>query len=350
MSYQLCGKVQNLVPYEPNKGEYKIKMDANESWLPLPANIKRRLYQAVKKVALNRYPDPYAQLLCRAAAKYYNVGENNITAGNGSDELISIIIACLLQKNDRVLTFAPDFSMYSFYASLYEIECLTMEKSPDAPFNSEAVLKKMKEEKVRMLIFSNPCNPTSIGISRADVLKIVENTDALVVVDEAYMDFWDQSITDCYHTYNNLIILRTCSKAVGLAGIRLGFALANDTLTKVLRAVKSPYNVNSVTQAIGCEILSHGDFLRQSAMMITASTKLLGADLSALSIQKQDIVKVYPSNTNFVYLRMRSAAETYKALEERGIIVRRLGDYIRITSGSDTDRAALLCALKDILK
>ena len=133
---------------------------------------------------------------------------------------------------------------------IYENPVLQIPKGEDFRIDPQAVIDEVKRQDVKMLIFSNPCNPTSVGLAAEDVRKIVRGVDALVVLDEAYMDFWDQSLLSEVSDYDNLIILKTCSKAIGMAALRVGFAVANEVITKALKAVKSPYNVNSISQAI----------------------------------------------------------------------------------------------------
>ena len=240
MAYTLAPKTEALTPYDPVEGEYRVRLDANESFL-LPTDTDReKMARAAAEAALNRYPDPLATRLCEAFAARYQVKPALVTAGNGSDELISIILSTFLQKGEKVLTLSPDFSMYAFYTSITETPCITLPKKPDMTVDVTAVIDTIRREGVRLLIFSNPCNPTSVGLPRDGVRRLLRETDALVVLDEAYMDFWDQSMLGEVEAYDNLILLRTCSKALGMAALRVGFAVANPTLTGIIRAAKSP--------------------------------------------------------------------------------------------------------------
>ena len=250
--FQLNEKVKNLTPYEPISGTYEIRLDANESFLTVPKNIENEMVEALKNSALNRYPDPMATKLVNGFANYFNVNADCVTAGNGSDEIISVIMNAFLQKGDKILTLEPDFSMYRFYAEIAECESVKYQKDDNLDVNIDDVITLANSENVRIVIFSNPCNPTSRIITKDHIRKLINSTDALVVLDEAYMDFAeDESLLGEFEKYDNLIILKTCSKALGSAALRLGFAVANKTLTNVIRAVKSPYNVNSVSQALG---------------------------------------------------------------------------------------------------
>ncbi|WP_312642362.1 histidinol-phosphate transaminase [Hydrogenoanaerobacterium sp.] len=350
MSYQLNDKLSALVPYQPISGDYKIRLDANESYLNFADGFAGRFASVVANLDFNRYPDPYAGKLCKTFADRYSLNADFITASNGSDEMIGVIIASFLKKGETMLTLTPDFSMYTFYAEMYECKVNSLDKGESLEINPETVLKALRDTGARLLIFSNPCNPTSLGLAREDVLKIVQGTDALVVIDEAYMDFWDQSILDVACDYDNVIVLKTCSKAVGAAAIRLGFAIANQALTNAMRAAKSPYNVSALTQAVGEVILSERNLLQRCVKEILNSKNDLQASLQTLAEEKSDITKVFESCTNFIFVKLANAKTVYEALLSKSIAVRHMGDYLRITAGSEDENKELLKELRQILQ
>lgn len=349
MSYELNRKIKDLTPYEPLKGEYAVRLDANESFFPLEGKMLECVEKALSAVAVNRYPDPLAKEVRKAFAEYYNLRPECVTAGNGSDELISVLMSAFLMKGETVVTLEPDFSMYRFYASVSETNCVSIPKGASLEIDVDHVISVCRETKARLLIFSNPCNPTSLGLCREKVRKLIRSVEALVVLDEAYMDFWDQSLLSEAEDYENLIILRTCSKAIGSAALRLGFAVGNEKLTKALQAVKSPYNVGTFSQAMGKGILSCREELREKAKQIVASRKELEEALVYLEAENKGKFEVLPSCTNFVLLRSKEAALVYKALLERSIAVRCFEGFLRITAGSKEENAALLKALSEIL-
>ena len=206
-------KLKAMTPYAGDHEEMAIYLNANESFVPVDLGVKAVMMEKAAEVPLNRYPDPYATELCQGFAQYYQVPIEWVTAGNGSDEIISLLISCLLDKGSKVMTFAMDFSMYGFYSYLGECQQIVMEKDLELQVNVSDVIAKAQQEKVDMIIFSNPCNPTSMGMSRGDVIQMIEQSGALVVVDEAYMEFYDQSVLDLVGKYSNLIVLKTCSTA-----------------------------------------------------------------------------------------------------------------------------------------
>lgn len=349
MSYTLNEKIRDLQPYDPITGSYQIRLDANESFLPIPEAIHEEMNQAIAQVAFNRYPDPTCQKLCEAFADYYGIDSALVTAGNGSDELISLICTAFLMKGEKVLTVAPDFSMYQFYTSLSEAETVVLAKEEDLSINVDRLIAESVTSCARMIIFSNPCNPTSLGLQASEVRRLIKSVNALVVLDEAYMDFWDQSLLQEVAQYDNLIILRTSSKAVGGAAIRLGFAVANPTLTRALRAVKSPYNVNTMTQVVGTCLFSHPKELEYAKNQLFISRDLLYYRIKELQNQYPDRLKTYSTCTNFVFIKMPQAKDFYSYLLKNGVAIRYMGDYVRITAGSEAENQTLLHLFQEFL-
>ena len=349
MAYALAPKAGALKPYDPSEGEYRVRLDANESFL-LPTEADRvKMAAAAADIALDRYPDPKAARLCAAFAARDGVDPALVTAGNGSDELISVIFSAFLQKGEKVLTLSPDFSMYRFYAALAESPCIALDKGADLRIDVQRVIDVIREEGARLLIFSNPCNPTSLGLEREGVRRILRETEALVVLDEAYMDFWDQSLLPEAADYDNLILLRTCSKALGLAALRVGFAVANPRLTGILQAAKSPYNVNAVSQAMAAVVLENPAYREVYRELLIASRDMLMEGLRRL--QDKGLLTVQESCTNFAYIRVENARQIFEALADRGILVRLFGeDHLRITAGTQAENQEVIACLDFLIQ
>lgn len=351
MAYQLNSKLCDLTPYDPIEGNYSIRLDANESFININDSMHKSITDAISKLKLNRYPDPYAQNACKAFAQFYNIDDKYVTAGNGSDELISIITSCFLEKDDKVVTLTPDFSMYSFYSSLYELTPLVFEKNKNTlETDCGKLIEFCKENKAKMLIFSNPCNPTSVGLKRKDILNIIRNLDCLIVIDEAYMDFWSESIIPDINILDNVIILKTCSKALGLAGVRFGFAIAGLTITKALKAAKSPYNTDCVSQEIVSTVLREKQLIKNSITKIINSTKNLYNEICNIKDTSEIFETVYPTNTNFVFIKTNQAKKIYEFLLTKSIAVRCFNGFLRISSGNPDENNALINALNDYIK
>jgi len=341
--------IDNLEEYIPFS--YKpgmIRLDANESCIEISDNLKNEILKAVSSVSLNRYPDPYCKDLRKSFAAYYGISDENVVVGNGSDELISIIFSSLLPNDTKSMTVAPDFSMYSFYASLYGRSNKIFQKNSDLGIDIDLFIKEINEGSYDFVIFSNPCNPTGQALRRSDILHIVENVKAMVCVDEAYMDFWDESesVMKDVNNYNNLFVLRTLSKAIGLASCRLGFVVGNTNIVSMFNKVKSPYNVNSVSQAIGAYLLENSEILRNSAKIIKKQAADLLDGIKSLKIPNAII---YDTKANFVFIQTPIAKDIFNKLKNKNIIIRCFGsDRLRITAGTESENKAVLNALEEI--
>jgi len=362
---KIAEKLKQFKPYVPNEQICPVILNAGEHFYAPDTD-----YAAVlKDVQLNRYPDPRAEEVCRLAAAYFGVGGDTLpVAGNGSDELISLLCTALLPRGSRVLVAPPDFSMYEFYAATAELELVTLPKTDSLQLDMDSFINAAQN--VDTIFFSTPCNPTGQLVPPADIERLLTATNALVVVDEAYMDFAggssaageESSMLRRIDKYSNLIVLRTCSKAFGLAGIRLGFAFAQSPITEALHAVRSPFNINALTQAVGAAILSQPEKLHAMTQAVQENKAKLEARLSELfakvaktddgapgcaspTKQGQEIYLV-PALANFVLLRGTETKAIHGYLQEHGIATRLLPpDLLRITVGSETENGVLWQAL-----
>ena len=341
--YQLNEKIKDLKPYDPIQGSYRVRLDANESFLPLPQALVEEAKAAVERTAFNRYPDPAARELCQAFAACYGVQPQQVVAGNGSDELITVLFEAFLEKGDAFATVEPDFSMYAFNGHLHEARHVAIPKGKDLRLDVEAVAAACQREQVKLLIFSNPCNPTSLVCGREEMRKLIDSLpDTLVVLDEAYMDFSDQSLLGEVEDHPNLLVLRTCSKAFGMAALRLGFAVCGKTLAGALRAVKSPYNVNSLSQAVGTAVLRRKGELDRALETILRSRDQLYAGLRELGEKYPGRFRLLPGETNFAALEMEDGPELLAYLARQGVAIRYTGGLVRITCGAPEENKIVL--------
>ena len=325
-----------------------VKLDANESFVSLPERLRVKLADIALNAEYNRYPDPISASAVGAYAEYVGVPKENIVAGNGSDELISLIESSLLSGGDKLLCVAPDFSMYKFYSGLAELQFIDLPKNDDFSVDVKAFAKAAKELNAKAVMFSNPCSPTGLGIRREEVLELVSDTDRLWIVDEAYMDFWDQSIADLACTLPNVIVLKTCSKAFGLAALRLGFAISNATLTEALIKAKSPANVNYLTCEMAAAVISDKEYISSAIADIKVAAAELEDGLSALG--EECGFKTVKTVANFVFAvpeKKGDAEKIQSFLRGKGVLVRKLGEMLRITAGNSAENAALFEALRE---
>lgn len=350
-------KLENLEPYKVDTNKYKARLDANESFIQMPQEMRNRFTEIIRATDFNRYPDPDATALCEAFADFYGINAENVAAGNGSDEVISILMNGFLDKGETVMTFAPDFSMYKFYAELAELKTVSCNKKGGSlQIDFDEADKVIKENGVKLVIFSNPCNPTGRIEKKADIKTLAEkNPDTIFVVDEAYMDFAAElSETESFlrdaQNYSNIIVLKTLSKALGSAALRLGFIVGDTPVINMFKAVKSPYNVNSISQSFGEAVLCEKDFLKKCIQTVTGNKNTLFDAISDENLTGSE--KPYPMYTNFVFFESPKAETIYTELKKKGFLVRffRIGEgALRITAGSDAENAALLSEMRNIL-
>lgn len=345
-------KLSSMTPYDPSENIYRIKLDANESFFELPLELKDAISMGIMSVDFNRYPDPGVSAVRMLAGREYGVAAQNIMVGNGSDELLSLIVNTFVERGGTVMVVQPDFSMYQFYAEVAELNVVCALKDDEFELSCEQLIARAKETKPRVLIFSNPCNPSGRGYTHAEILRICnELEDTLVVVDEAYMDFWDQSILDVSCMFENVLVLKTLSKAFGCAAIRMGFAIGDKVLIDQLNKTRSPYNINSLSQMAAICLLEDTSWAKEQTAEIVERKNELEDSMIELA-EKYGVFRVQPTHTNFVVLRTEKCTEIYQALLERSVCVRNFPKYnmLRITTGDDIENSVLIEELESILQ
>ncbi|MGI6030542.1 MAG: histidinol-phosphate transaminase [Eubacteriales bacterium] len=351
MSRYAIPRVQTLTPYTANPNVYPVKLDANESVYPIDDALRQKVAQALLEDGLNIYPDPMAEQLCRAYEQLMGLPAGRTAAGNGSDELIHVIQQCYLDAGDTLLCFGPDFSMYRFYAEVLGARVEEVMKGEDLCLTPQMVKQAYDRVQPQMICFSNPCNPTGQGMSREEIRQIVEQCPCMIVVDEAYMDFWNQSVMDLVDQYDNLIVLRTCSKAFALAGIRLGFAVAEPSIIQDIQKVKSPYNVSVLTQIAGQVCLENAQYMKEDVERLMQERDWFQQKAMELAAEFPGLLQAYASHANFVLFSSPKAQAITQALLEEGICIRVYGGpRFRVTVGTHEQMQQILCILRSVLQ
>jgi histidinol-phosphate aminotransferase len=331
----------DLEPYKASKKEYKVRLDANESFSNLPHEIRMKIAWAIEDSIFNRYPDADASEVCGLYAQYAKVECINVMAGNGSDECIQIITNTFLNTGDKVAVQSPDFSMYGLYTKIAGGIPIEFPLDEEFKLDVDGFISMVNREAVKVIFLSNPNNPTGGIIPREDIIKIIEGCKSIVVIDEAYFEFYGQTVIDKIYAYQNLIILRTCSK-IGLAAIRLGFLITNSALMSELKKVKPPYNVNAITQSISSVVLKEPDIIKTNVERILIEKKYLWEKLSNIYG-----IQLYKAEANFILIKVENTQETKERLLKVGINVRSftstaLQNCLRITIGSRMENEHLL--------
>lgn len=332
--------------YDAFAPEFKIKLDANESFMNVSENIKNKFIDEISKCLFNRYPDSDSSKVCGLYARYAGVKPCNIIAGNGSDELISIIFDCFIEPGETVVTVSPDFSMYEIYIRKSRGNIAALELNDDFMLDADEIIDKVQSSDAKILIFSNPNNPTGRTMKLKDIERILSECSCLTVIDEAYFEFNDDSSAGLIDRFDNLLVLRTCSKAIGIPSLRLGFAIGCEELIEDLKKVKPPYNVSALTQKMGEIVLEDTAFIRENIDSILNERDFLYDGLKEIKN-----IKVIESKSNYLLIKVNNSGRIYNELINNGILVRkfsdgRLSDYLRITVGSRTENEAILSLLK----
>jgi histidinol-phosphate aminotransferase len=344
-------------PYDPNFSETKINLSANENTHAMPEQAKAAVLEALSAVELNRYPDPMANELRAEIAKWHNVSPENVCVGNGGDELLFNFFVGFGGAGRTLLNCPPCFSEYDLFGSIVGTEILNIERDAETfAIDEEAVLKAAED--VNLAIVTTPNNPTGDVVSVDFVDKLCDVCPGIVMVDEAYAEFNnpDYSCEPLLKKHDNLIILHTFSKAFGLAGVRCGYIIAASDIIDVFAAVRQVYSVSSLTQAAALAIVKNREAFRDVIDDIKSERERIIAEISSLEGDGLPI-HVWPSESNFYLLRIKNAAEVYKALrDDYSILVRDfssvpgLKDCLRIAVGTRAENDELLAAIKSLLK
>ncbi len=326
--------------YQAMKEREGILLNANESSINLPFAIRKEIAEKIMEIDFHRYPEDEASELCAAYAEYVGVGADQVIAGNGSDEMLGLLIAMFIHKGEKLYTLTPDFSMYDYYVSMHEGEIVRFPREPKAAFDVDAFIAKGKEENIKMVLFSNPNNPTGQIIAKKDLCRIVEAFDCPVVIDEAYGEFMGDTMVDQLDRYENLYVTRTLSKVFAFAAGRCGFLIANKKAMQQLRPHKVPYNVNSMTQCAALAVLAHKEELLSQCELIKQEREQMIKECLELN---GDRLTLYPSYANFLYGRSPQKQQLLEMFEQQGITIRNYADdTFRITVGTPKENQKVL--------
>jgi histidinol-phosphate aminotransferase len=329
------------------------KLNQNECPDDLPAEIKRAVLEAAERAAWNRYPEFVPAQLLERLAEHYGWRGDGILAGNGSNELIQAALAVLVAPGDTVVAPAPTFSLYRLLTGVLGARYLPVPLGPDFAYEPDRIIETAVRERARVVVLNTPNNPTGSTLPPGAVERIVAETGAMVVCDEAYQEFGGPTAVPLLGRTARLIVLRTFSKAMGMAGLRFGLALAHPEVAREVAKGKLPYNVNLVTLAAASVALDHAALLaaRTRAIVETRDHFLPG-------LRRMPGITVYPTGANFVLLRCHAlpARELFRRLlDEHGILVRdvsavpALAECLRISIGTPEDMDAVLTAMATIL-
>lgn len=298
---------------------------------------------------VNRYPDTQQKSVKKLLSEIKKINKNQILLGNGSDEVLDLLFRAFCEPNiDNVITLPPTYGMYGVLANLNAIENKEILLNDDFEPNIEQILAAVTD-RTKIIFLCSPNNPTGNSFSDESIVTLLKNFNGIVVLDEAYIDFsekesWLTEISD----YPNLVISQTLSKAYGMAGIRLGVLYASTEIIEVLNKIKPPYNVNVLTQNKAIEKLENIKKIKKQITDIQLEREFLYKHL----IQVSFIEKIYPSDANFILIKVDNANKRYQQLIENGIVIRNrttqplCENCLRITIGTSTENLKLINTLK----
>ena len=340
-----------VTPYDPKYIPAEVMISANENPHDVPLEIRREIEHEVRKVALNRYPDPLANELRDMIAAANGLDRDNVIMGNGGDELLFNLALAYGGPGRTMLNIPPTFSVYAYNAMLTHTDVVDIPRRADFSIDEDAVVARMAKGDIDYLVITSPNNPTGDLASEQFVRRVLEASDALVMVDEAYFEFSRSTVRPLLNEYDNLVILRTFSKAFSLAGVRMGYLLANECVIDEFKKVRQPYSVDAVSQAIARVVYRNrasfekgvDELIEQRGVLVDALKDIPG-------------IEVWPSDSNYVLVRMGGAGRVWQKLLDAGVLVRDfsqsryLENCLRISVGAPEENQRLLKALWNIVE
>lgn len=360
---KISESILNLVPYKPGKPiseaqrEYGLdkvyKLASNENPLGPSQKVLNAIEQAAKEI--HRYPDPGCFLLKQEFAKYYSVESKSLVFGNGSNELIDLLIRIFCEPGDKVLTSEGSFIAYKVCATASRVQVIETPLTEGLTFDVQALIEAYKKHKPQLIFIANPNNPTGTYLNKSEVDALMSavgnDPECLVVFDEAYNEFvraedYPNSL-NYFKDYTNVVVLRTFSKIFGLAGLRVGAMVANDEVVDLVNRVRNPFNVNSLAQAAAIAVLHDQEYVQR-----VQENNWKGLDYFYQQFESLG-VKYWKSETNFVLFDTKQdSAQVNEELLKQGVIMRPVKPYglsthLRLSVGTVEENQAAIKALKN---
>jgi len=324
-----------------------VKLNTNENPFP-PSPAVLGALETFDAAMLRRYPDPMADALCSAIAEVNNVNRNMVVAGNGSDDILTMTFRAFTSPDKAVAVLEPTYSLYPVLAAMQEAPVIRIPLLENQNFAMpEDILSQAKNANI--LIITRPNAPTGNTFPKEDIRRIADEFDGIVFIDEAYADFADDNCMDLVHEFNNVIVSRTSSKSLALAGLRFGYAVAHPTIIEGLNKLKDSYNMDMITQKLAEAAVRDQEYLATTVAKVKKLRAELADDLKKLNF------KLIPSQANFIFAAPpdNDGARAFKFLRDHAVIVRYFpgnitGKYLRITVGTAAQNKRLIDVLKEL--
>ena len=342
----LRADIQDIKAYHVPNSEHMIKLDAMESPFLIPKDLVKPYLTYLSEVALNRYPDAGAEDVQQTLRSLMDIpNELGVLLGNGSDELIQLVsLAC--KTGDTVLSVEPSFVMYEMIAKYTRLNYQGVLLDDNYEINLDGILEEITRTQPKLIFIAYPNNPTGNAFDRESILTIIKESEALIVVDEAYYAYSEGSFLNEVANYPNLVVLRTISK-MGFAGLRLGLLIGSQDTIRELDKLRLPYNINTLTQASANFLLKEKDHIIANANIIISERQRLFDELTAMPG-----LKVFPSQANFLLIKVDDAKSLFEFLKANEILVKsfamnsKLSNCIRVTVGNPSENNIFLEQIK----
>ena len=344
-------EIEDLVPYDAKDVKAEVILNSNENPLNLPGEILTKLKSRLGEFKFNRYPDPTAHELRRLIAEANGLESENVLIGNGGDELIFDLLLAWGGPGRTILDMPPTFSMYGIDAQVTGTSVVRIPRTADFSIDEEAVLARVAEGGIDIIIVANPNNPTGGLSNETFLIELLKSTDAIVMVDEAYFEFSRHTMRPHMTRYPNLVLLRTFSKAFSMAGLRVGYLLAQPEVVCEFMKVRQPYSVNAFSQWVASTVYRERMVFEQGIRDL-----IRGRDQVIHGLSMLEGVEVFPSEANFVLFRVEHGAALWRdLLHNHSVLVRDfsrshgLENCLRVTVGTDEENRRFLVAMQDCL-
>jgi histidinol-phosphate aminotransferase len=343
-------EIKKLQPYEVPAVSCRVKLDAHENPYELPEFVREQITKRFSKISFNRYPDANAKELRKNLSLKLCVEPDMIMVGNGSDELILYLLLCFGKK--KIIYPLPTFSMYEILALVAFSKPVGIPLQDNFEINDEAIIYEAGKEDA-IIFLSYPNNPTGNCFDKSKIDRIIRETTSLIVLDEAYYEFSQDTFLPYVYDYERVVVLRTFSKAFGLAGLRVGYMIAQPHVIQQVKKVKLPYNLNVFSQMVAAIAIENAALFLPIVQQIKKEQERIMEKLNGI-----DKIKVYPSKANFILFKILSnisAVEVFKALLQEGVLIRCLDNIpgvencLRVTIGKPEENDEFLQAICKVM-
>ena len=342
--------VKKLEDYFVPQDFTRVKLNQNESPFDVPDELKRKIFMKLTEVNWNRYPMGYPESLISKISDYIDFPVSGIMVGNSSNEMIQTAIYSFCSAGDKILMIKPGFSVYKRIASIMNIGVVEVPLKENFAFDVEGM--KENSNDVKMIIFPTPNNPTGTVLDNNGIEELTRDFDGIVVVDEAYFEFYGKSAQELLNRYKNVIILRTFSKAMSLAGIRLGYMYGDSEIIKEMNKAKLPFSVGLFQQIVGETVLGNMKFIDETVKSIVNERERIMNEFGRI-----DRVDHIPSHTNFILFQVGNipSEKLFHELYEKGVVLRFFGtpllkNWLRVTVGSRRENDFFREKLDEVIK